>query len=78
MASRIELQRQLVKLEADVPEMARLYPESADFISEFAGHADVITDAAGPADYDWALGGIDRILTGAGHPPEANELPPDE
>jgi len=76
--SRVELQRQLAKLERDVPEMQRIYPDAGDFISEFAGQADTITDAAGPADYDWALAEIDRILTTFGYPACADELPPDE
>jgi hypothetical protein len=76
--SRTELQRQLAKLEQGTPELTRRYPDPGDFISEFAGHADSITDNAGPNDYEWALAEIDRILMKHGHPSQTNELPPDE
>lgn len=62
MASRQELQRRLAKLEADMPEMKRLYPDYGEFICEFLGHADYITDDATGANSDWAQEQVDLIL----------------
>lgn len=62
MASHQELLRRLAKLDADIPEMKRLYPNRGDFISEFNGHADHITDEAGAADVDWAFEQVDLLL----------------
>jgi hypothetical protein len=76
--SRIELQRQVTKLDQNTLQINRRYPDPSDYISEFSGHADSITDRAGPDDYEWAVAELDRILTKHGHPPELNEFPPDE
>lgn len=76
MASRQELQRRLATLVAVMPEMKRLHPDYGDFICEFLGHADFITDAATDGNVDWAFQQVDDILDKHGFRPESMGGPP--
>lgn len=62
------LQQHLNVLEARLPDMIRALPEPADFWPEFAGHADVIVDAAGESDCDWVHERLDDMLRHHGAP----------
>ncbi|UYB51137.1 hypothetical protein OCJ37_14200 [Xanthomonas sp. AM6] len=44
--TRADLDKMLDALEAEVPAMLEQCPDDGDFWAEFAGHADVIEDAA--------------------------------
>lgn len=76
--SRDELKRRLDLLEAEMPNLTAKYPERGDFISEFSGYADSITDEASETDDAWVWSEIDRILNKFGYHSVENELPPDE
>lgn len=78
MASRAELERRLTKLDADIPEIKRRYPVPADFIAEFAGHADHITDDATGPDANWAFDRVDALLEKHGFSAGPDDSPPDE
>ena len=77
MTTRKALQQQLNKLERLMPDLVRKYPDRDDLMQEFCGHADVITEAASGADYEWANDALDKMLTRYGFPPQKDELPAD-
>jgi hypothetical protein len=77
MASRAELERRLKKLEADMPELRRRFPKTGEFLEEFAGHADHITDNASAADVGWAFDQVDYLLAKHGFRTVTDDLPPD-
>lgn len=62
MASLQELTRRLVRLDVDMPELKRRYPNRRDLISEFNSRADHITDEASAADVNWAFEQVDLLL----------------
>lgn len=62
------LQQHLDALEARLPDMVRALPAAEDFWPEFAGHADVIVDAAGEADCEWVHERLDDMLRHHGAP----------
>lgn len=70
-APRHELQQLLNQLEDQLPAMIRANPDPADFWPEFAGQADVMADAAGPADCDWVQDCLDAMLRHHGAPETA-------
>ncbi len=80
MTTRAALQAQLDELARQTPTIVQEHPEEGDFWAAFAGASDVITDAAGPEDYDWVLRQIDGILEANGRMPQelapSDDLPP--
>lgn len=64
--SRDDLEMQLAALSAQMPALVREHPDDADFYPAFAGEADAILDGAGPADYEWGLGEVDKMLAANG------------
>lgn len=62
------LQQHLNELEAQLPALMRDHSDEADFWPAFAGQADVITEAAGPADFDWVQERLDAMLRHHGAP----------
>lgn len=56
------LEQHLNALEARLPDMVRALPDEADFWPAFAGHGDVIVDAAGEADCEWVHERLDEML----------------
>ena len=62
MATREDLERRLARLEGNMPDMRRQYPNAGDFISAFAVYADGIVDDAGDADVNWTFRQIDGLL----------------
>lgn len=78
MESRQELQRQLAKLDADLPEIMQRNPEPGEFIQEFEGRADSVMNQAGASDHAWAYSEIDRLLDKYGFSPVDIEQPTDK
>ena len=66
--TRAQLREHLNVLEARLPAMIHAHPDPADFWPQFAGHADVITDAAGPDDFEWVQERLDDMLRHHGAP----------
>jgi hypothetical protein len=60
--SRVELQRLVGKLDADMRDLILHYPQPAEFLAEFNGHSEFILKSARTTDYEWARGEVDRIL----------------
>lgn len=75
---RAELQERLDRLNADIPQLMIDYPGEGEFISAFAGQADLISDNAGAADVDWVDDALDAMLTAHGYKSDGDESPPDE
>ena len=61
-ASRAELDVLLDRLQSSLPRLIADNPDTGDFWSEFAGHADVIEDSASSADCNHVRGRIDAML----------------
>lgn len=68
-ANREELDTLLDRLQSALPQMIADNPDSGDFWSEFAGHADVIEDAAGADDCDHVQARITSMLADFGLDP---------
>jgi len=77
MATREVLQERLDELQRLMPELVRQYPNREDFMQEFCGYADQISEDAGAADDAWAQEALDSLLTRHGFPPTQDELPAD-
>jgi hypothetical protein len=77
MATREVLQQRLDELERLMPQLVRDYPDREDFMQEFCGYADRITEEATAADDTWATEALDGMLSRYGHPPAKDELPAD-
>jgi len=60
--TRADLDKMLDDLQAQVPEMLEQCPDDGDFWAEFAGHADVIDDAARHEDCEHVTKRIDVIV----------------
>jgi hypothetical protein len=67
MATRIQLERKLKDLDAEVPELQRKFGAPDDFLSEFATKAETIAEAATTEDAFWALEQIETILAKHGY-----------
>ncbi|WP_440986247.1 hypothetical protein ACQHIH_21340 (plasmid) [Xanthomonas sontii] len=60
--TRVELDQMLDNLEAQVSTMLEQCPNEGDFWSEFAGHADVIEDAARQDDCEYVTKRMNVIV----------------
>lgn len=75
--SRVELDTMLQELEGAMPTLIARMAEEGDFdFNEFAGHADLIEDSAGPEDREYVKGRIQCLLGSAGVIPSENEGEP--
>lgn len=75
--TRAELDDMLLILEAEIPKLIARQGTAGDFdFSEFAGHADLIEDSAGPEDCEYVKGRIQCILGSAGLIPSESEGEP--
>lgn len=60
--TRAQLDQMLDALDAQLPEMLEQNPDDGDFWAEFAGHADVIDDAARHEDCDYVTKRLDVMI----------------
>lgn len=67
MATRDQLEQQLKKLDAEVPELRRRFFATDEFLSEFATKAESIAEAADRQDAFWALEQLETILEKHGY-----------
>lgn len=61
-ATRDQLLLELSELDAEVPEMRRLFRDPGDFIGEFALRAELICDLAHAVDAQWLFDRLDATL----------------
>lgn len=63
--SRTELESRIASLAALLPAMRAQHPDDGDLMMAFAGEADVVQDAAGPADEAWVHERLSALLSEA-------------
>ncbi|AGG89210.1 hypothetical protein R2APBS1_2089 [Rhodanobacter denitrificans] len=64
-SSRAELESSIASLAARLPALRAEYPDNGDLMMAFAGEADVVQDAAGPADEAWVHERLSALLSEA-------------
>lgn len=78
MASLRELERLLAKLDLDMLEMKRHYPDAAQFMREFDGHARYFLSHAIGQGHAWADSEIRRLLDKHGFLAPSSEMERDQ
>lgn len=78
--SRIDLEKQLARLQQSLPALANRYPADEGFMQAFVQEADLIADHALPEDHSWMHGQIVQMLADMGRLREgvtrSSEVPP--